>query len=138
MYRERIKEMTAAICKIINVTSCSASQISSMKVFGGLGGMELQPNTCLRSSSSESVPDNPTMTKRNRERKKKLINKIKKKLKKIVRLAVPNKSFALLFKTKSHVSHVQLNGKYMSKRKGRVISATMTNCETNQSGRQHF
>lgn len=59
LYNDRSNEINAAICRIIKVTSWSASQINWKNVLGGLGGIELQPKTFLRSSKSLCDPLKP-------------------------------------------------------------------------------
>ena len=41
--KDKAKDMIAAIMRIISVTSCTASQSSCRKVFGGFGGIILTP-----------------------------------------------------------------------------------------------
>ena len=59
LYQDNNNEINAAICRIIKVTSCNASQINWKNVLGGLGGIELQPKTALRSSKSLCDPLKP-------------------------------------------------------------------------------
>lgn len=49
----------AAISKMINVTSCNASQTNCRKVLAFLGGMKFWPNACLLFSRSAGFPDKP-------------------------------------------------------------------------------
>lgn len=51
--------MMAAISKMINVTSCSASHTSCRKVFGFFGGIKFCPKICFLFSRSGAVPGRP-------------------------------------------------------------------------------
>ena len=51
--------MTAAISRIMSVTSCRASQTSSRKDLGGLGGITFEPNTSWRRVKSSDKPGRP-------------------------------------------------------------------------------
>lgn len=44
---------------MMRVTSCSASQASLRKLFGGLGGITLAPNAATLSLRSDGEPDRP-------------------------------------------------------------------------------
>ena len=46
--KDKAKDMIAAIMRIISVTSCTASQSSCRKVFGGFGGIILTPYLAWR------------------------------------------------------------------------------------------
>lgn len=49
----------AATSKIIRVMSCKASHTNCIKVFGGLGGIEFEPNVSLLWSRSTREPLRP-------------------------------------------------------------------------------
>lgn len=52
----------AATMRIMRVVSCTASQARRKKLFGGLGGITLEPKTCFRRSRSFiDIPVHQTM-----------------------------------------------------------------------------
>lgn len=57
--KDKSSETMAATSRMMRVTSCSASHTNRQKVFGGLGGIVLEPNVCRRCSMSFGEPDNP-------------------------------------------------------------------------------
>ena len=57
--KERSSETIAAICRMMRVTSWSASHTSRQKDLDGFGGIVLEPNTWRRCSISLAAPDNP-------------------------------------------------------------------------------
>ncbi len=59
LYNERTSETTAAISRMISVTSWRASQTNWRNVFGGFGGIVLEPKVSLRCSKSDWDPLNP-------------------------------------------------------------------------------
>ena len=60
--KDKSSETMAATSRMMRVTSCSASHTNRQKVFGGLGGIVLEPNVSRRCSMSFGEPDNPVIS----------------------------------------------------------------------------
>ena len=63
LQKDKSNDITAASCKMIRVTSCNASHTNSRNVFGGRGGIMLEPNTSRRCSKSPLSPLKPIRNK---------------------------------------------------------------------------